>query len=972
MDDSVSTSHKRLCDTSSPPHEIQRLDTIVLPISEKQHAEQDQHVLELLAFVNIPDELNLERASLLLSQIVCVAGNQMDRTYCSPSNIRKLLQTNNLLMEELKDAWSNKRFSSIRSLRMLQDPSLISKTPSQMAVGRQLNSDLHSTITSAWNGQYVGNYHHVLYNNINNMPRSRPYSNSVAIIQSSGSGKSRMVHEQSNLVFTIPFNLHSQADERDLPLRVPVPDAMIRIHLVESVPKDNIANVQLYYFVFLKHLFYRVRTELEFLYGGKSRAATHAALATSWHNHLETGVRDKLYREVVESASRLPLVCPATMSVDVGFTISMKMLDKALDEYQHASMSNEDLDLCVATTEAQHEFTQLLSTIDRYVNSPELGVDDVRVVIYFDEADILTNTSVPSNPDNTDLYDVLCSCFNAFLGEPLFVIYLSTKLHLEQSAPSRQMASSARAYGYANALQAPINETPFDCAKDLYIRPGKCTLQDICTIEFMSMFGRPMFWSLIEGAGSHKREVVSQIIDLARAKLICSHNIDVSHRKLTPEGRLAVLDMRLMLTWEPRYDAYRTEARLVASHMRLVYSIPKDRVYLQSGYSSEPILGEAAAQQCYVFRKNHSTSVILDILAENLGGGLLDLGERGEVVARVIITSAYDRAVERDHPPPKHNGTPPFYSQGCRLITFIEELFTAEYAEEILDSRPENVKSKVPLREAFKDARLRFTHFAKMADDTGTSTAAMYAAFIRGMAIICMSTQRVVDVMLPVLLIDDPLREEIMTSLMIQLKRRGMEGNKATYIVDETTIQFFPTASKTRLTGDDASNRPYITLVMDLGVQAPSNTSAEACFRPRLSPKPARSVEAEKPQRMQLDTQQTPLTASLPQQGERKYAMASHPRYSIFAYGCSDMVYKVIDPKEKAIYARLLASGDSLSEHPRQDSDSLKAVRKMKPFWVVGEGCYHWLESELLNMPVEVDDTDVAWLVTGNIMESDD
>ncbi|KAF8579397.1 hypothetical protein K439DRAFT_1525242 [Ramaria rubella] len=799
-------------------------------------------------------------------------------------------------------------------------------------------------ITSAWTSPYAGNYHRTLYNNINSMPRSRPYSNSVAIIQSSGTGKSRMVHEQSNLVFTIPFNLRSQADEKDLPF--PVPDAVIRTHLAETAPKDNIANVQLYYFVFLKHLFYRVRTELETLYSATSRAATHAALATSWQNHLETGVREKLYGEVVESAA------------------------------QHASTRNAaPLHLYAATAEAQREFTQLLSEIDRYVKSPELGANDVRVVLYFDEAHILVNTSAPLNPDNKDLYDVLCSCFNAFLDEPLFVIYLSTNSHLEKFAPSREMAKSARARENADALQAPITETPFDCAKDLYIRPGKCTLQDICTIEFMSKFGRPMFWTLIEGAGSHKKEVLSEIIGLARAKLICNHNIDLGHRKLTPEGRLAVIDMRLMLTWEPRREAYRTEATLVASHMRMAYSVPKDRVYLRSGYSSEPILSEAAAQQCYVFRKHYSTSVILDILTENLDSGLLDLGERGELVARAIITSAYDRAVERDHPP-KHTNTPPFYSHGCRLVTFIEELFRAEYAKEILDSVPDNVKSKVPLREAFKDARLRFTHFSKMADDTSTSTEAMYAAFIRGMAIICMSRQRAVDVMLPILLVDGPLREEVMTSLIIQIKRRGREGNKAAYIIDEGAIRFFPTASETTSAGVDGSNRPYIALVMELGVQAPLNpqarTHAKARARFKPNPKPARSVDPEKRQRMQPDMQQTPSKIFLPQQGRLKYAKASHPRYSIFAYGCSDTVYKVIDRNEKVTYTLLLASRDFLGEHPRQDCESLKAVRKMKPFWAAGEDCYHWLESELLNTPEAVDDPDAEWLVTGNIMESDE
>lgn len=46
------------------------------------------------------------------------------------------------------------------------------------------------------------------------MARAKPYSNSVVILQSSGTGKSRMVHEQADLVFTIPFNLRVSSETR--------------------------------------------------------------------------------------------------------------------------------------------------------------------------------------------------------------------------------------------------------------------------------------------------------------------------------------------------------------------------------------------------------------------------------------------------------------------------------------------------------------------------------------------------------------------------------------------------------------------------------------------------------------------------------------------------------------------------------------------------------------------------------------
>jgi hypothetical protein len=69
-------------------------------------------------------------------------------------------------------------------------------------------------LKSAWNDEYCGDYHRLLFQNINALELPiKPYSNQIAIIQSSGTGKSRMVHEQANIVFTLPFNLRDRQDD---------------------------------------------------------------------------------------------------------------------------------------------------------------------------------------------------------------------------------------------------------------------------------------------------------------------------------------------------------------------------------------------------------------------------------------------------------------------------------------------------------------------------------------------------------------------------------------------------------------------------------------------------------------------------------------------------------------------------------------------------------------------------------------
>ncbi|KAF8587860.1 hypothetical protein K439DRAFT_1630315 [Ramaria rubella] len=53
--------------TSNPPCKIQHLDTVKLSIPEEAHAEQDQHVLEMLRVLNVPDE-SLDGPNLLSIQ----------------------------------------------------------------------------------------------------------------------------------------------------------------------------------------------------------------------------------------------------------------------------------------------------------------------------------------------------------------------------------------------------------------------------------------------------------------------------------------------------------------------------------------------------------------------------------------------------------------------------------------------------------------------------------------------------------------------------------------------------------------------------------------------------------------------------------------------------------------------------------------------------------------------------------------
>ncbi|CCM00470.1 uncharacterized protein FIBRA_02503 [Fibroporia radiculosa] len=150
------------------------------------------------------------------------------------------------------------------------------------------------------------------------------------------------------------------------------------------------------------------------------------------------------------------------------------------------------------------------------------------------------------------------------------------------------------------------------------------------------------------------------LIGFAQRKLIYRYRLQV---ELTRIQRLAIADDRLMFTYSARREAGRDlEDELVASHMRMAYSMQRNCEYMRSGYPSEPHLAEAAAQQLAISRKGFGYP-LTGILRDNLDGGLIDLRERGEVVWRALLTMAYDSAAESEQP----NVPPITTAQAARL-----------------------------------------------------------------------------------------------------------------------------------------------------------------------------------------------------------------------------------------------------------------------------------------------------------------
>lgn len=337
--------------------------------------------------------------------------------------------------------------------------------------------------------------------------------------------------------------------------------------------------------------------------------------------------------------------------------------------------------------------------------------------------------------------------------------------------------------------------------------------------------------------------------------------------------------------------------------------------------------------------------------------GILDAGERTELVARALITEAYDRAALRCQ---TNDST---LASGCGIIDFVEELYKEH--RKVTEFFPDNVQSGISFREAFQHARLRITHWVRVKDGYELNTDRMAAAFIRGFAFICScgSDKPFVDLVAPVLLWDVKIEEYAMSAIFWRVK--PLKPNECGQISVED-FGFFPslwpanssTGSSSRR---DEAQRPYITMIMDLtSAQYLITDEAKNATEPPESIPPAPDVRdtplqpgvGASPVTSSATTTTLPTTENI------------HPRYTICTSGCSDAVFAIIDPLNQEAYQRILHQDNSEEsiELPRT-SEMPTTLLGAKPVWSVEWEDWTWYGSPASNEHSIVEDgkvTDIA------------
>ncbi|KAG8707118.1 hypothetical protein FRC11_007674 [Ceratobasidium sp. 423] len=901
---------------------------------------QEQKVLDPTNFSS-ETELSFYDFPALLKIVLSVDESlpSLDLEACASHIVR-----NHSLVNLLKTAYKQKSFSNlveeplIRVLANLIEDSIMGSSP-------LVKSDRNTSFQVAFQIPYQGNLPRHFIDVLNMYSRqskgaSKLYNKSISIIQSSGMGKSRLVQEVADQVFTIPANLREKLGEGMK--AYPPPDEKLRSYFEKHEHKSDDL-LQAEYSILLKHIFSQAARIADLL---KDR---EGSLASTWADYLKPGANDekvgmgrqKFYTEAVNEAYKVGILklyvfSPTTenllqeisgISQRVGQNSVLKEEIRLVDLFREMHMGaramvnvvkskgSDEASLPVDSVEASalEDYDETSASEDSDGTSVSEDSDEANVpedhdetsasegsdgtnacIVYFDEAHNLTKPpQIIEGIRYRNPYHNLGMVLSNLRDLPIFFIFLSTNTHLQQFAPPASYHPSIRV-SQGRSLIPPFTELSFDVFMtemfaELQKSEKASSLANACTTEVMSSMGRPLWfahhnqWKNQDQSAGQR---VNHVLEFAGEKLTAQDT-----PKRISQSKLAALSVRIGITFESTTRASRKmESRQIESHMRVVYAIPEHREYMRTGSPSEPVLAEAAAE--YLNRNDGIAVVGPRILSRNCQRGFLARGERGELCGRLLMTIAHDVAMPRtatgNIKPFPHDPRVQFH-RPIPVLAFLRALFAAEHHDTVLKATPiTDLDGKPTLEAAFKNAFVCFSHFALAADSAMLEAESLRTALFRGMAMQAKDNQASIDAVIPVHMgsITSPITTETTSAINLQFKNRKRP---------------LPCSVDRNITVPDPK-QPVISIVLEFGGQ---------------SELPLVEVH-------HWNFPETRSHKSIPHYDDN--------HYSLVARGCGPETYGVIPEKAKKSYGIILASGALKDDFPRAKiKTSWELVEELKP-----------------------------------------
>ncbi|KAI0310330.1 hypothetical protein OF83DRAFT_1288185 [Amylostereum chailletii] len=483
---------------------------------------------------------------------------------------------------------------------------------------------------------------------------------------------------------------------------------------------------------------------------------------------------------------------------------------------------------------------------------------------------------------------------------PFFTVLLSTSAVFRTSPPDDPF--DPRRFNFN--LFDPITETGFDefaSKVDVYDRTW--TLSRVASTYHISHLGRSLFPSRYDVSAGNSR-TRDDMKGFSCLKLLCG---EPTTDKLDANMKLACLAVRLGLDfktaeWEDRV----VERTQVERHMRIYLSVAADFCSLTTVAASEPLLAETASFGMTAPGWNAAAALL-----SHTHSSRLDPGDRGEVIAALILLLARDRASNAiclDLVPKVGLDDDGFLMH--RVIT-VPEFLAALLKINVLDDMPARyAKTQVddrdrPLRDTFQEGYIWFNHYVKIHDLNVLSEEYLVRLIVRGAAAICANNQRGADIIIPVLF-GTTLHPDSVSAIIVQVKNdASFSTSLKEYLfkaMDPFQLGVFSDTSK-----NQSKAKPIIRMVFALA------SSKSGILRPSSEPVP------------------DDFTA-----------------YDIWCAGASHKTFVPIYPQETAAYDSLLARLRNPTEayQPKGSTDTdvgrarAEARRKQHP--ATGTSIHHF------------------------------
>ncbi|KAF8606195.1 hypothetical protein BDV93DRAFT_604711 [Ceratobasidium sp. AG-I] len=261
------------------------------------------------------------------------------------------------------------------------------------------------------------------------------------------------------------------------------------------------------------------------------------------------------------------------------------------------------------------------NVFDRSSNHPKL-------VIAFDEAHTLSNVQGSGYRPA----DALCRAISLYSRSDVsnWVIFASTVSQVADFSAPAHIYDSYRVVEGGELLFPPYTYLGWDqMAKPLRnINPWEAA-----RFGNIVAFGRPLWASYVNAT-------IEKIISLACIKL-CKN---IAFNPYKKAHALAVLGQRFGLDISFGHpDAVSYLQKAVASHLRICRETTVDRIWQYTLYPSEPLLSYAAAKLLHE-NPTHLHDA-LRCLQRTIQGGLIDMGQKGELTSRLLLLLAKDLCV---------------------------------------------------------------------------------------------------------------------------------------------------------------------------------------------------------------------------------------------------------------------------------------------------------------------------------------